>query len=105
MASTRGENTPAQNLLASLFFLALGAAIIWVGFQGSSDDCGGEKMSAGDTCVSYSNGSRTGSKNLEEQKSDNSTTSNVAFVIGGLIVLAGAWSSVGALREMGGSHR
>ncbi|MFE2878453.1 hypothetical protein ACFXG6_30505 [Streptomyces roseus] len=104
MASGR-ENTPAQDLLASLFFLAIGAAIVWVGFQVSSDECGGEKMSAGDTCVSYSNGKQTGSKNLEEQKDDNSTTSNVMFVVGGLVIFASACSTVGALRGMGGSAR
>ncbi|MFJ4776402.1 hypothetical protein [Streptomyces sp. NPDC088762] len=104
MASGR-RNTPAQDLLASLFFLAFGAALVWLGFQGSSDECGGKKMSAGDTCVSYSNGKQTGSKNLEEQKSDNSMTSNVVFVIGGLVILGSAWSSVGALRRMSGSAR
>ncbi|MFJ3175942.1 hypothetical protein ACIPJK_34935 [Streptomyces roseus] len=99
MASGR-ENTPAQDLLASLVFLAIGAALIWGGFQGSSDECGGKKMSEGDTCVTYSNGKQTGSNNLEEQKSDNSTTSNVLFVIGGLVIFGSACSSVGALRRM-----
>ncbi|MFD7629630.1 hypothetical protein ACFV7Q_26995 [Streptomyces sp. NPDC059851] len=107
MTSAARQNTPGQDLLASLFFLALGAAIVFVGFQvkGSSANCGGETMSAGDTCVSYSGGHQTGSKNLDEQKSSNSTTANVAFVIGGLVILGSAWSSVRALGRMSGSGR
>ncbi|MFI0977664.1 hypothetical protein ACH4SP_11640 [Streptomyces sp. NPDC021093] len=106
MTSAR-QNTPGQDLLAGLFFLALGAAIVFVGFQikGSPADCGGEKMSADDTCVSYSGGDQTGSKNLDEQTSDNSTIANVAFVIGGLVILGSAWSSIGALGRMSGSAR
>ncbi|MFE4861495.1 hypothetical protein [Streptomyces sp. NPDC056670] len=99
------KNTPAQDLFASLVFLAIGVALVWFGFQGSSDECGGEKMSSGDTCVSYANGEQTGSKNLDEQESDNSTTSNVLLGVGGLIILGSAWSSVGTLRKMNGSAR
>ncbi|MEU6759151.1 hypothetical protein [Streptomyces sp. NPDC046685] len=106
MTSAR-ENTPAQDFFASLFFLAIGAAIIFVGFKINSSpaDCGGETMSAGDTCVSYSGSHQTGTNNLDEQKSENSTSANVAFVIGGLVAFVSAWSSVGALRRMSGSSR
>ncbi|WP_158717956.1 hypothetical protein [Streptomyces sp. NRRL F-2664] len=106
MSSAR-ENTPAQNLLASLFFLAVGAAILFVGFKinNSPADCGGETMSAGDTCVSYSGSHQTGSNNLDEQKSENSTSANWAFVVGGLVILASACGSVAALRDMSGSFR
>ncbi|MEU9234451.1 hypothetical protein [Streptomyces subrutilus] len=106
MTSAR-ENTPLQNFLGSLFFLAVGAAILFVGFKINSSpaDCGGETMSAGDTCVSYSGSHQTGSNDLDEQKSENSSSANGAFVVGGIVILASAWLSVAALRDMGGSSR
>ncbi|PJN26009.1 hypothetical protein [Kitasatospora sp. CB02891] len=85
--------------------MAIGAAIIFVGFQIRPTDCGGAKMSEGDTCVSRSGGHQTGSKDLEEQKSSNSTGSTVAFIIGGLVMLGSAWSGVGAIGRMKGSAR
>lgn len=62
-------------------------------------------MSAGDSCVSYVGGDQTGTKDLDEQKSSNSTGANVAFIVGGLVMLGSAWSGVGALGRMSGSAR
>ncbi len=62
-------------------------------------------MAAGDPCVRYSGGEPAESKDLDEQKSSNSTGAKVALVIGGLVMLGSAWSGVGALGRMSGSAR
>ncbi|MFI5985200.1 hypothetical protein ACIBEA_30600 [Streptomyces sp. NPDC051555] len=59
MTSAGRRNTPAQDFLGSLVFLAISAALVRFGFQGSPDECGGEKTPSGDTCVSSANGKQT----------------------------------------------
>jgi hypothetical protein len=92
-----------KSILKLIAFLVLGAGLTFGGISELTSDrvsCGSTSMSPGDICSVTSNGSSS-ELTYDEQKSNNQRTGYILVGLGGVFLLFGVGSIVGAVVRRG----